>query len=47
MRPKFSIFLYLGAGVLFFLFWLIWVFPTDALKSRILTEIENLSLIHI
>lgn len=41
MRSKFSFILYLGAGVLFFLFWLIWVFPTDALKSRILTEIDN------
>lgn len=41
MRTKFSAILYLGAGVLFFLFWLVWVFPTDALKSRILTEIEN------
>ena len=41
MRSKFSFVLYLGAGIVFFLFWLVWVFPTDALKSRILTEIEN------
>lgn len=41
MRSKLSIFLYLGAGLFFFLFWLVWVFPTDALKSRILTEIDN------
>ena len=33
--------LYTAAGFFFFLFWLVWVFPTDALKSRILTEIEN------
>lgn len=41
MLKKFGILLYLGAGFFFFLFWLYWVFPSDALKSRILTEIEN------
>ena len=40
-NPKFRMFVYVGAGLFFFLFWLVWVFPTDALKSRILTEIEN------
>jgi len=27
--------------LLFFIFWVIWVFPYDALKSRIITEVEN------
>ncbi len=40
-NPKLRMFVYVGAGLFFFLFWLVWVFPTDALKSRILTEIEN------
>jgi len=38
---KFRMLLYVAAGIFFFVFWLVWVFPTDALKSRILTEIEN------
>ncbi|MCE9624226.1 MAG: type II secretion system protein GspN [Deltaproteobacteria bacterium] len=38
---KFRMVLYVAAGIFFFVFWLVWVFPTDALKSRILTEIEN------
>lgn len=33
--------LYIGAGILFFIFWLIVVFPYDALQSRVITEIEN------
>jgi type II secretion system protein N len=36
-------FLYIGASLVFLVFWLIWVFPYDALKSRIVTEIENRS----
>lgn len=40
-NSKVRMFLYVASGVFFFLFWLVWVFPTDALKSRILTEIEN------
>jgi len=35
--------LYIGATLLFFVFWMLWVFPYDALKSRIITEIENRS----
>ncbi len=35
--------LYLASAVVFFVFWVIWVFPYDALKSRIITEIENRS----
>ncbi len=33
--------LYVGAGLAFFIFWMLWVFPYDALKARIVTEIEN------
>lgn len=41
MNIKANFFLYLVAGILFFIFWLFVVFPYDALQSRILTEIEN------
>lgn len=38
-KPGFG--LYIAAGIGFFIFWLMVVFPSDALKSRVLTEIEN------
>lgn len=41
MKSKAGFLLYLGAGLLFFIFWLFVVFPYDALKSRVVTEIEN------
>lgn len=41
MNSKSSIILYIGAGILFFFFWLYIVFPYDALQSRVITEIEN------
>ncbi len=40
-NSKLRMILYVGAGIFFFFFWLVWLFPSDALKSRILTEIEN------
>ncbi|MFO1462561.1 MAG: type II secretion system protein GspN [bacterium] len=40
-NSKLRMIVYLAAGVFFFFFWLVWLFPTEALKSRILTEIEN------
>lgn len=43
MNSKGRYLLYIGACVVFFIFWLVWVFPYDALKSRIITEIENRS----
>lgn len=43
MKIKPNLFLYFGAGFFFFIFWLYWVFPYDALKTRILNEIENRS----
>ncbi len=41
MKFKPNLFVYILAGLLFFLFWMVWVFPYDALQSRIITEIEN------
>lgn len=41
MKSKANILLYLAAGFFLFLFWLYIVFPYDALKSRVVTEIEN------
>jgi len=41
MKSKANILLYIAAAVFFFLFWLYIVFPYDALKSRVVTEIEN------
>lgn len=38
-QPK--LWLYILAGGAFFLFWMMVVFPSDSLKSRVLTEIEN------
>lgn len=41
MKFKPNLILYIVAGVVFFLFWMIVVFPRDALESRVITEIEN------
>lgn len=41
MKFKPSLILYVVSGVFFFIFWMIVVFPYDALNSRILTEINN------
>ena len=41
MKFKPSFFIYIFAGVCFFLFWMLIVFPYDALKSRVITEIQN------
>jgi type II secretion system protein N len=41
MRFKPGLILYVVAGVAFFLFWLVVVFPYDALQSRVITEIQN------
>jgi type II secretion system protein N len=41
MKFKPSFILYAAAGILFFLFWLVVVFPYDALESRVITEIQN------
>lgn len=41
MKSPSKLVLYVIAGVVSFFFWILVVFPYDALKSRILTEIEN------
>lgn len=41
MDIKPNLFVYILAGVVFFIFWLVVAFPYDALESRVLTEIEN------
>jgi len=43
MKIKPNLVLYIAAGVFFFIFWMMVVFPRDALESRILNEIENQS----
>jgi type II secretion system protein N len=41
MKFKPSLILYVVAGFIFFLFWMLIVFPYDALQSRVITEIQN------
>lgn len=41
MKIKPNVFLYTIAGIIFFIFWMIVVFPYEALQSRVITEIEN------
>ncbi len=43
MKSKINFFLYVAAGFVFYLFWLYWVFPSAAIRSRIIAEIENRS----
>ncbi len=41
MKKSVKILGYFGAGVFFFIFFLIWTFPTDVLKTRIINQIED------
>ncbi len=42
MKPgKLITFLYVVGGIFFFVFWLIVLFPTDVVKSRVINQIEN------
>lgn len=41
MKFKPNLIIYFLAGVFFFIFWMIVVFPEDAVESRVITEIEN------
>jgi type II secretion system protein N len=38
---KITTFLYVMAGIFFFVFWVLVLFPTEAVKSRVINQIEN------
>lgn len=41
MKKSVKILGYFGAGIFFFVFFLLWTFPTDVLKTRIINQIED------